>query len=46
MFDMLVIYSWEGIKNLQHNKSSSSRFISSSAVLKRPHYQTASTNII
>ena len=43
---MLVIYSWEGIKNLQHNKSSSSRFISSYVVLKRSHYQTASTNII
>ena len=43
---MLVIYSWEGIKNLQHNKSSSSRFISSYVVLKRSQYQTASTNII
>ena len=43
---MLVIYSWEGIKNLQHNKSSSSRFMSSYVVLKRSHYQTASTNII
>ena len=41
---MLVIYSWEGIKNLQHNKSSSSRFISSFAAPKRSHYKVAPTD--